>query len=94
MTLRKTNNSPVGVYVPISAVFPGMKNDMEIFRSILSGLSRTDTLFWCSRLNLVISTKNDIASIERQKFGLNQFFTVSEIIAVSNFISDNGGIKK
>lgn len=88
---RNRDNNQVGVYVPISAVFPDMKNDIEILRSILSGLSRTDTLFWCARLNLVVSTNIDIDSIEQQKFGLNQFFSLSEIRAISNFIIDNGG---
>ena len=87
-------DSHVSVYVPISVVFPHINSEIKTFRSILAGLSRTDTLFWCARLNLVLSTKFDVDSIERQKFGLNQFFSRSEIRAISDFIVSNGGIER
>ncbi len=92
--MKKTNNSQVGVYVPVFAIFPDCKNDIETFESLLAGLSRTDTLFWCARLNLVLSTTLDVDTIEGQKFGVKQFFTPREIKAISEFIKNNGGPKR
>ena len=85
----KTRNQ-IGVYVPISEVFPGVQSDISTFRSLLSDLSRTDTLFWCARLNLVVSSNASIANLEAQQFGLNQFFTSSEIQAINNFARSHG----
>lgn len=51
--------NPTGVYIPVSEVFPSIQNNFETFRSLLQGLSRTDSLFWCARLNLIISCPSD-----------------------------------
>lgn len=89
----KTRNQ-IGVYVPISEVFPDIQSDIVTFRSLLSGLSRTDTLFWCARLNLVVSAHTKIDSTEAQQFGLNQFFTSREIEAINNFARSHGGTQR
>jgi len=85
----------VGVYVPISEVFPDVRSDIGTFRSLLSNLSRTDTLFWCARLNLVVSANaSSMDSVRAQQFGLNQFFTSSEIESINAFARNHGGVNR
>src|SRR5713226_7427037 len=80
-------------YIPLSAIFPDIHNDFETFKSLLQGLSRTDTLFWCARLNLVISNP-DADHIMGQEFALKQFLTADEINTINNFARRNGGAQK
>ncbi len=88
------SRNQIGVYVPISEVFPGVQSDINTFRSLLSDLSRTDTLFWCARLNLVISANASTDSLEAQQFGLNQFFISSEIQVINDFARSHGGANR
>ncbi|MBC8263560.1 MAG: hypothetical protein H8E47_05490 [Anaerolineales bacterium] len=81
----------IGVYTPVSEIFPDVQSDFETFKSLLHGLSRTDTLFWCARLNLVISHSSDVDHLTRQQFGLNQFLMAEEINAVNDFARRHGG---
>lgn len=81
----------IGVYVPVSEVFPSVRGDFAVFKSLLRDLSLTDTLFWCARLNLVISDSSAVDHLTRQQFGLNQFLTTEEINAVNNFVQKHGG---
>jgi hypothetical protein len=83
--------SQVGVYLPVSEVFPNIRSDFQTFKSLLQNLSRADTLFWCSRLNLIVSDSSDIDHIAKQQFGTNQFFTSEEIIAINDFAKRHGG---
>jgi hypothetical protein len=81
----------VGVYLPVSAVFPNLQSNFQTFKSLLQNLSRTDTLFWCSRLNLIVSDSTDVAHLAKQQFGLNEFFSSGEINAVNAFAQEHGG---
>jgi hypothetical protein len=83
----------IGSYLPVSVVFPEVQSDFATFQSLLSGLSRTDTLFWCARLNLVTSATTDVDSIETQQLCLNQFFTLSEIEVINDFAQSHGGAR-
>ena len=47
--------NPVGVYVPYDAVFSDGPVTFDYFKKVVKSLSRTDTLFWCARLNLIIA---------------------------------------
>lgn len=85
-----TNSNPIGVYLPISEVFPDIKSDVETFKNLLHSLSRTDTLFWCARLNNIISHSSEIDHVARQQFGVSQFFSEKEIRAVNDFVSKKG----
>src|SRR5713226_1704990 len=80
-------------YIPLSALFPDIHNDFETFKSLLQGLSLTDTLFWCARLNLVISNP-DADHIMGQEFALKQFLTADQINSINNFARRNGGAQK
>jgi len=84
----------IGVYVPVSEIFPSVQSDFETFKSLLHDLSRTDTLFWCARLNLVISDSSTVDHLTRQQFGLNQFLTTEEINAVNDFVRKHGGAQR
>lgn len=74
------------VYIPVSEVFPGIESDFETFTSLLESLSRTDTLFWCARLNLVLSDPSTVDHIEKQQFCLSKFLTPDQINRVNAFV--------
>jgi hypothetical protein len=77
----------VGVLVPISDVFPGLTNDLRTFKSLLSGLSRTDVLFWCARLNLIISNPTTGSQKEQQQYALSTFFSPDDIARINGFVA-------
>jgi len=76
----------IRTYIPVSEIFPDVRSDFKTFRDLLNELSRTDALFWCARLNLVLSSPSGFNHIKRQQFGLNQFLTAEEINAVNTFV--------
>lgn len=78
----------VGVYVPVSVVFPGIEPTFRVFRSLLEQLSRTDVLIWCARLNSVLSGPSGLSHFERQQFGLTKFMSPVEIGMVNQFCID------
>lgn len=80
----------IGVYIPVSVVYPEVRSDFTTFKRLLGGLSRTDSLFWCARLNAVLSSR-EASCLEKQDFALNRFLTKSEINAVNNFAKSYGG---
>lgn len=82
--------NPVGVFTPHSAVFPDSPSDFEAFRSVLSRLSLSDTLFWAGRLNLIISNPLNTDHKAKQQYGLNVFFTPKEIGKINNFADEHG----
>jgi hypothetical protein len=88
------SRNQIGIYVPVSEVFPEVQSDISTFWSLLSDLSRTDTLFWCARLNLVVSASASTDSLEAQQFGLDQFFTSRDIQAINDFAHSHGGANR
>lgn len=88
MTIEK-----VGIFLPVSEVFPDTKNDFDTFKSLLNNLSLTDSLFWCARLNLIISDP-EANQITKQQAGLSQFFTTEEIEKVNDYARKNGGAER
>ena len=78
----------VGIYVPVSAIFPGIEPTFASFASLLRRLSRTDVLFWCARLNSVVSGKSDWSHKQRQEFALTNFMSQPETRLVYQFCSD------
>jgi len=83
----------VGIFLPVSEVFPDTNNDFETFKSLLGNLSLTDSLFWCARLNLIISDP-EADHITKQNGGLGQFFTTEEINRVNDYACKNGGAER
>jgi hypothetical protein len=90
-TKKSIDDHQIGYYLPVSVVFPQVQSDFATFQSLLSGLSRTDTLFWCARLNLITSATTVVDSVETQQLCLNLFFTSSEIEVINDFAQSHGG---
>jgi hypothetical protein len=78
----------VGIYVPISAIFPETEPTFSSFRSLLGRLSRTDVLFWCARLNSIVSGQSGLSHEQRQAFGRRQFLSQAEIGLLDRFCSN------
>ena len=76
---RQTLPMDVSIYVPVSVVFPGVESTPADLASILRKLSRTDVLFWCARLNSVLTAQSDLSHEQKQAFGLRQFMSQEEI---------------
>ena len=83
----------IGVYLPVSEVFPDTESNFETFISLLKRLSLTDALFWCARLNLVIS-KSEVDHKVKQEFCLKQLLSQDEIRKVNDFTRKHGGASK
>ena len=67
----------VQVFVPHDVVFPGLPGDFGEFKRLVASLSRTDTLFWCARLNVLVSAEERDA-IEAQNRCLLAFLRSDE----------------
>ena len=80
----------IGIYVPVSVIFPGTEPSLTSFVSLLKQLSRTDVLFWCARLNSILTTRSDLGHEQKQAFGLQQFLSQAEVRRLSEFCSDQG----
>ena len=78
------------IYVPVDKVFPGIRSDFGTFKTLLQGLSRVETLFWCAILNLVVSSPS-ADHVTRQQYGLSYFLTAEEIDRVNKFALGHGG---
>jgi hypothetical protein len=83
--------NPVGVFIPVEDVFEGTENSFQTFRLLLENLSLTDTLFWCARLNLIVSNPVISNQLVKQQYGLNVIFTPDEIRKINNFAEKHGG---
>lgn len=86
--------NPTGVYVPIHEVFPGAQSNFDAFTSLVRKLSRTDALFWCARLNLIISNPQNPDHRATQQYGLSTFFTPQQIDRINRFARIHGGADK
>lgn len=75
----------IGIYVPVSEVFPGTEPTFSVFTSLLRRLSRTDVLFWCARLNHVLTARSALSHEQKQAFGLRQFFSSAELALLDRF---------
>ena len=67
----------VSSYVPASFVFPEGDNDFDGFKSLIKGLSRTDTILWCSRLNLMLANPH-LDERKKQQYAVSLFFDSTE----------------
>jgi len=78
----------IGQFLSASQVFPDIESNIPTFKSLLTGLSRTETLLRCANLNYVISDP-EVEHITKQQFGLNQFLTPEEIDRVNDIARKN-----
>ena len=82
--------NPVGVYVPYDAVFSDGPVTFDYFKKVVKSLSRTDTLFWCARLNLIIADPR-VDEKTKQQHCLDLFFAPQQIQALNKFAKAHGG---
>ena len=87
--------NPLSVCVPAHVVFPNIKSDFLTLKSLLGDLSRTDALFWCARLNKIV-TNTEGNRIALQQRALDQFLIAEEIKAINDFVlkDQQGDVKK
>jgi hypothetical protein len=81
----------VDVFVTHDAVFPGLATGFGEFKRLLRSLSRTDTILWCCRLNILISdsTKADPKDIQGHCIG--RLFDDEAIARINRFGREHGG---
>lgn len=79
----------VEVLAPASVAFPSLKSDLATLESLIRGLSRTDVLFWCCRLNLVVSNPD---AVDVQRWAVGKFFGDAEVRRLNEFTKRHGGI--
>lgn len=87
---KMPQSNPLSVLVPVSAIFPNITSNLQVLRNLLKDLSRTDTIFWCARLNLFVSgppTDSSIDSpLEKQRKAVELFLTRLEIDRLNAFV--------
>jgi len=85
--------NPIRIYVPFAEVFPGIPSDFASFRSRVERLSQTDTLFWCARLNLVLSNPANLDHKLTQESAVRMFFTADEIARINAFAKTHSMVR-
>jgi hypothetical protein len=83
-----------GVFVPVSEVFPGVSSDFDTFRDRLARLSRTDTLFWCARFNLIISNPANTDHRGKQQYVISMCLGTEETERLNRFTQRHGSADK
>lgn len=84
---RDVNGPPteIGVFVPPEAVFPGTKGTEAELVQALSRMSRDDALFWCGRVNTIVSGPGDFDIKGRQQRAITTLCTPLEIERINAF---------
>jgi hypothetical protein len=82
--------NPASVHVPCDVVFGDGPVTYDQLKQILKSLSRTDTLFWCARLNLILAYP-DLDEKTKQQQVLDLFFTKQQIERLNKFVKAQGG---
>lgn len=89
--MRKSMPSDkIKLFLSLSEVFPSLRSDYHSLKDVLRYLSRTDSLFWCARLNLIMADP-DVDHVTKQQFGINQFFSPEEKNRINEFTRRKGG---
>jgi hypothetical protein len=74
----------------LSDLFPTVEEDWTTFRELLNSLSRTDSVFWAARLNLIVSHPGDAPHRDRQAFAYREFLNSHQRQLADRFIRDHG----
>lgn len=82
--------NPVSVHVPYDVVFSDGPVTFDYFKQIVKSLSRTDTLFWCARLNLILAYPNLDEKTKQQQV-IDCIFTGQQIEKLNKFVMAQGG---
>jgi hypothetical protein len=75
------------ITLQVSELFPGAKSDFQTFKSLLSGLNRTQTLNLCAGLNILVSLAKDGENWAKQQAFIRNFLTPKERNTLANWIS-------
>jgi hypothetical protein len=78
MNRKTVNDSPVMIFAPYEAVFKDGPPTLDHFKRTVKSLSRTDTLLWCARVNLILADPNLDERAKQQQF-LDIFFESQQI---------------
>ena len=87
---KVTDLNPSWVFVPYETLFHDGPATFDRFKQVLEKLSRTDTLFWCARLNLILADPNLDEKTKQQQI-LDCFFTGQQIEELNKFVKVQGG---
>lgn len=71
-------NKKIVSYVGIKEVYPEMDPSIPTLRELLSTLSLTDAIFWCARLNLIVSNPNNTDHFGKQAYCIRTLLPESE----------------
>src|SRR5271169_4219837 len=86
--------SDVSVFVPVDAIWPGLRSDEATLLGLLAGLSRDDTLFWSARVNTTVTGHGALDVQARQQRVLDQLLSSEEIEKINLFAREYGGAKR
>lgn len=79
------DQSDVGVFVPLDAVFPDLAPTERTLISVLETLSRDDTLFMCARVNIIVSGFGDFEHKSRQEQAINSLKVPTLLDRINDF---------
>ena len=79
----------IAAHVPCSALFPGESSDFASFCALVRGLSRTDAIFWCARLNLIVSNPQNADEGSKQRYCIGRFCDAQEIARGERFAEEH-----
>lgn len=82
--------SQLGLYLQVQDVFPSVRGDFHTFRSLVSTLSLTESVFRCAYLNLVVANPV-VGHKPAQEFCLQKLLTSAELGRVNKFAGTHGG---
>src|SRR6266478_5330176 len=90
--MAKMQESDIAVTVTVDAVYPGVGADEPTLLATLAELSRDDALFYCGRLNTLISGFGPHRNNhERQTAAVNLVCTLEQRRALAGYACKHGG---
>lgn len=90
-TLDASAPPVVNCYPYHSTIFPHLPDEFAEFKRVVRGLSRTDALFWCARINLVVSGSFEPRQEDRHRDLVRSFFRDEDVARIDQFVREHGG---
>jgi hypothetical protein len=88
---RANAPSPIGVFVPVSVIFPDTKADEATLINALKTLSRTDSVLTAARLNLIVSNGENANHLDKQAFCIANFLSPDDRVKLAEFVNGSEG---
>jgi hypothetical protein len=73
-------------FVPLTELFPEQHGDFASFCALVRTLSRTDTIFWCARLSLILSNPHDHNDQGQLQYSAGNFLGAAAIARLNPFL--------